>query len=184
MRYAHAAIGAGCPGGGLPCLATCLRKRHFCQINPSPQATGPPPNTWEKAHGLNLSNAKDRNEDHDSNGYTNLEEYLHAPVVLLSQRWSRLLLTRIILVEMRQSVDVDHPGIAKRHRMLVFLQASRTRQRRLLVSRSRRPADLDVAMNPLAVELGTEARIFSSPIEFNIVREDRASAFYRIGLPE
>ena len=35
------------------------------------------PDAWEKARALNPSNAKDRNEDRDGDGYTNLEEYLN-----------------------------------------------------------------------------------------------------------
>lgn len=36
------------------------------------------PDEWEKTHGLNVSNPDDRNEDHDGDGYTNLEEYLNS----------------------------------------------------------------------------------------------------------
>lgn len=32
---------------------------------------------WEQAHGLNVSQAEDRNADRDGDGYTNLEEYLN-----------------------------------------------------------------------------------------------------------
>jgi len=35
------------------------------------------PNWWEDENGLDADNALDRNEDSDSNGYTNLEEYLN-----------------------------------------------------------------------------------------------------------
>jgi hypothetical protein len=35
------------------------------------------PDDWEIAHGLNLSNPDDRNDDQDDDGYTNLEEYLN-----------------------------------------------------------------------------------------------------------
>ncbi len=35
------------------------------------------PNDWELAHGLNPTLAADRNSDFDSDGYTNLEEYLN-----------------------------------------------------------------------------------------------------------
>ena len=36
------------------------------------------PDTWETAHGLNPKDPADRNGDKDSDGYTNLEEWLHA----------------------------------------------------------------------------------------------------------
>jgi pectate lyase len=35
------------------------------------------PNEWEARHGLNSANAGDRNGDFDTDGYTNLEEYLN-----------------------------------------------------------------------------------------------------------
>ena len=35
------------------------------------------PNNWELLHGLNPNLASDRNNDFDSDGYTNLEEYLN-----------------------------------------------------------------------------------------------------------
>jgi len=35
------------------------------------------PDTWEIEHGLNPNDAADRNDDFDSDGYTNLEEYLN-----------------------------------------------------------------------------------------------------------
>jgi hypothetical protein len=35
------------------------------------------PDAWETSRGLNLSNPADRNSDRDSDGYTNLEEYLN-----------------------------------------------------------------------------------------------------------
>jgi hypothetical protein len=35
------------------------------------------PDTWETQRGLSASNASDRNGDDDSDGYTNLEEYLN-----------------------------------------------------------------------------------------------------------
>jgi hypothetical protein len=35
------------------------------------------PDTWETQHGLNPNHATDRNGDFDSDGYTNLEEYLN-----------------------------------------------------------------------------------------------------------
>ena len=38
------------------------------------------PNEWEKAYGLDTANTADRNGDLDTNGYTNLEEYLNALV--------------------------------------------------------------------------------------------------------
>ena len=33
---------------------------------------------WEKANGLNPNDAKDRNEDRNSDGFTNLEEYVNS----------------------------------------------------------------------------------------------------------
>lgn len=36
------------------------------------------PDNWEKAHGLNPADPDDRNSDQNSDGYTNLEEYLNA----------------------------------------------------------------------------------------------------------
>ena len=35
------------------------------------------PDDWEREHGLNPTNAEDRNGDYDGNGYTNLEKYLN-----------------------------------------------------------------------------------------------------------
>jgi pectate lyase len=35
------------------------------------------PDSWESSHGLNASDASDRNGDKDSDGYTNLEDYLN-----------------------------------------------------------------------------------------------------------
>ena len=35
------------------------------------------PDSWERRHGLNPSEAADRNADNDRDGYTNLEEYLN-----------------------------------------------------------------------------------------------------------
>ncbi|MBI3850884.1 MAG: hypothetical protein HY298_11510 [Verrucomicrobia bacterium] len=35
------------------------------------------PNKWEKRHGLNPDDPRDANEDTDSDGYTNLEEFLN-----------------------------------------------------------------------------------------------------------
>ena len=35
------------------------------------------PDAWEKTHGLDPASALDRNADRDSDGYTNLEEYLN-----------------------------------------------------------------------------------------------------------
>ena len=35
------------------------------------------PDQWERRHGLSSSDPKDRNADHDQDGYTNLEEYLN-----------------------------------------------------------------------------------------------------------
>jgi hypothetical protein len=34
------------------------------------------PDVWEAANGMN-PNAQDHNDDHDADGYTNLEEYLN-----------------------------------------------------------------------------------------------------------
>ena len=34
------------------------------------------PNSWESQYGFN-PNVADHNEDHDFDGYTNIEEYLH-----------------------------------------------------------------------------------------------------------
>ena len=39
------------------------------------------PDLWETARGLNINDASDRNGDDDSDGYTNLEEYLNELVV-------------------------------------------------------------------------------------------------------
>jgi len=36
------------------------------------------PDTWETAQGLDINDASDRNDDADSDGYTNLEEYLNS----------------------------------------------------------------------------------------------------------
>lgn len=36
------------------------------------------PDAWETAHSLDIHDAADRNDDADSNGYTNLEEYLNS----------------------------------------------------------------------------------------------------------
>ncbi len=38
------------------------------------------PDDWERAHGLDPANPKDRNDDFDGGGYTNLEEYLNGSV--------------------------------------------------------------------------------------------------------
>lgn len=35
---------------------------------------------WETANGLNPNDAEDRNEDRDSDGFTNLEEYINTLV--------------------------------------------------------------------------------------------------------
>lgn len=35
------------------------------------------PDAWEKKHGLNPADPKDRNGDQDGAGYTNLEEYVN-----------------------------------------------------------------------------------------------------------
>lgn len=40
------------------------------------------PDTWEADHGLDARNPDDRNNDRDSDGYTNLEEYLNSLVPL------------------------------------------------------------------------------------------------------
>jgi hypothetical protein len=34
---------------------------------------------WERARGLNPENPQDANDDQDSDGYTNVEEYLNEP---------------------------------------------------------------------------------------------------------
>jgi hypothetical protein len=39
------------------------------------------PDAWEAAHGLNLNNPDDRNGDYNSDGYTNLEDYLNEIIV-------------------------------------------------------------------------------------------------------
>jgi len=36
------------------------------------------PDAWEQSHGLDPAAAKDRNDDRDNNGFTNLEEYLNS----------------------------------------------------------------------------------------------------------
>jgi hypothetical protein len=36
------------------------------------------PDDWEKANGLNTSEASDRNGDRNADGWTNLEEYLNS----------------------------------------------------------------------------------------------------------
>ncbi len=33
---------------------------------------------WETANGLNPNDAEDRNQDRDSDGFTNLEEYINS----------------------------------------------------------------------------------------------------------
>lgn len=38
------------------------------------------PDVWEAANGLNPNDAEDRNGDRDSDGYTNLEEYINSLV--------------------------------------------------------------------------------------------------------
>ena len=38
------------------------------------------PDDWERVNGLNPNNAEDRNEDKDSDGFTNLEEYINSLV--------------------------------------------------------------------------------------------------------
>ena len=38
------------------------------------------PDDWERVNGLNPNNAEDRNEDMDSDGFTNLEEYINSLV--------------------------------------------------------------------------------------------------------
>ncbi|SHG18430.1 hypothetical protein SAMN03080594_1191, partial [Arenibacter palladensis] len=35
-------------------------------------------NEWETANGLNPNDSSDGNKDRDDDGYTNLEEFLHA----------------------------------------------------------------------------------------------------------
>ena len=38
------------------------------------------PDEWEKKHGLNPNDPKDRNGDKNKNGYTNLEDYINSLV--------------------------------------------------------------------------------------------------------
>lgn len=38
------------------------------------------PDTWELQHGLDPSNASDRNADSNHDGYTNLEDYLESRI--------------------------------------------------------------------------------------------------------
>jgi hypothetical protein len=38
------------------------------------------PDDWEPDNGLNTNDPEDRNDDRNSDGYTNLEEYLHAVI--------------------------------------------------------------------------------------------------------
>ena len=52
-----------------------------------PLGTAPPdsdhdgmPNAWETARGLNPSSDNDASDDRDSDGYTNIEEYLNSLV--------------------------------------------------------------------------------------------------------
>ena len=71
------------------------RTEQMSAIIDSPQQVGgypayaagePPPDTdgdglpdaWERAHRLNPDNRADGNADPDGDGYTNLEDYLHA----------------------------------------------------------------------------------------------------------
>lgn len=53
-----------------------------------PDGTAPPdadhdgmPDEWEREHGLNPDDPTDGNADHDGDGYTNIEEYLHSLLV-------------------------------------------------------------------------------------------------------
>jgi hypothetical protein len=42
------------------------------------------PDTWETVHGLNPNNASDGNQDRNSNGYTNVEEYINSLIPMPS----------------------------------------------------------------------------------------------------
>jgi hypothetical protein len=42
------------------------------------------PDTWETAHGLNPNNSSDGNQDRDSDGYTNVEEYINSLIPMPS----------------------------------------------------------------------------------------------------
>jgi len=58
--------------GGLPALSSLP--------NPADTDQDGMPDTWETEKGLDPDNADDRNEDRNSDGYTNLEEYLEAVI--------------------------------------------------------------------------------------------------------
>ena len=39
------------------------------------------PDAWEKEHGLDLNDPSDHCQDHDGDGYANLEGYLNSGVI-------------------------------------------------------------------------------------------------------
>ena len=73
------------------------------------------PNDWEAAHGLNSNNAADRNGDFDSDGFTNLDDYLN-DVGRISGRASDQL-GRIDEQPLRADRKLGHrvPAVAVRH---------------------------------------------------------------------
>ncbi len=42
------------------------------------------PDDWERAHGLDPANPKDRNGDFDGDGFTNLEKYLNSLISVIN----------------------------------------------------------------------------------------------------